>query len=197
MAIALVCAATAVGWMKRDVISGEIEQRLNQRKLAQAVAASNPSQLRELLENSEPELRRTAAVRLAQLADDSGRALLVASLYPQNVFALSGGSLEGQLRQGTTVTAGQELGRIGGQALRSPIGGQLHRYYEPQAGGYQLGHRVVEIVPAEASVLESIGAIGLVGKQSDAEELESLARAYPQYSDAVKAACLKIRARRK
>lgn len=196
--LVVVLGVCALGWMKRDLLAEEINFRQRQRNIAQAISSSSPDELRAFLDQPDADLRRTAAVRLAQIKDASGRSALVASLYPQTIFSTGTGALEVRQRPGATVRAGQVIAIVGGQPpLRSPISGQLLRFYEPQSGGYQLGHRVAEIVPAESEVKEAIDAIGLVGKQSDAEELESLARAFPQYSVETQAACQKIRSRRK
>ena len=185
------------GWTKRDWITDEINFNSRQRNIAQAVAAASPDQLREFLDQPDAELRRVAAVRLARINDASGRAALVASLYPQTVFATGNGVFQARMKLGAILKAGQVFATVGGQPLRSPITGALLRFYEPQPGGYQLGHRIAEIVPAEAGVKEAISAIGLVGKQSDAEELESLARAFPLYAAETRSARQKIRSRRK
>lgn len=185
-----------VGWTKHEWITDAINFNSRQRNIAQAIAAASPDQLREFLDQPDAELRRVAAVRLARINDASGRAALVASLYPQTVFATGTGTFQVRIKPGATLKAGQVIANIGGQPVRSPITGQLLRFYEPQPGGYQFGHRVAEIAPAESGVKEAIDAIGLVGKQSDAEELESLARAFPKYSVETNAACQKIRTRR-
>ena len=194
--VALVLGVCAVGWTQRVRITDEINYGRQQRSIALAISSSSPDKLREFLDQSDAELRRIAAVHLAQINDAYGRAALVASLYPQTVFSTGTGTFQAQGKPGDMLKAGQLIATLNAQPLRSPITGQLLRFYQPQPGGYQLGHRIAEIVPAEAGVKEAIEAIGLVGKQSDAEELESLARAFPQYSAETGAACRKIRARR-
>lgn len=197
LAAVVLLGLCAVGWTKREWITDAINFNSRQRNIAQAIASASPGQLREFLDQPDAELRRVAAVRLAQINDASGRAALVASLYPQTVFATGTGTFQVRIKPGATLKAGQVIANIGGQPMRSPITGQLLRFYEPQPGGYQPGHRVAEIAPAESDVKEVIDALGLVGKQSDAEELESLARAFPQYATETLSACQKIRTRRK
>ncbi len=186
-----------LGLTNRDRITEEINFGRQQRSVAQAITAASPDQLRGFLDQPDAELRRVAAVRLAQINDASGRSALVASLYPQTVFATGNGEFQARMKPGAILKAGQVFATLEGQSLRSPITGALFRFYQPQPGGFHLGHRVAEIVPAESNVREAIDALGLVGKQSDAEELESLARAFPNYSAETGAACQKIRSRRR
>ena len=187
----------AAAWSKRDWIASEIHFRQHQAYIAQAAASSNSDQLHAFLDQPDSELRRVAAVQLARRNEPAGRAALVAALYPQTVFATGSGPFETKLMPQANVKAGQPIATIAGKSLPSPITGQLLRFYPPQPGGYQLGHRVAEIGPSEPNVREAIEALGLVGKQSDAEELESLARSFPQFAPDTTAACQKIRSRRK
>ena len=184
-------------WLKGSWLAGEWEARSAQQQRDRKIAAAPAGQLRTFLEDDDAELRRMAAVRLAQNGDASGRAVLAGSLYPQTVFAASSGVFLAEAKAGVMVNAGQTIARIGRAALRSPIYGELRRYYPAAPPGYMAGHRVAEIVPGEASVKQAIEAIASIGNLSDAGELELLAKAFPQYRTEAMAASQKIHRGRK
>ncbi len=184
-------------WVKRDVIRGEIDFYQARKSREASIGSANTEELRKLLEQGDAEASRMAAVKLAQGNDAAGRAILIASIYSQTIFATSSGKLEVVLQPGANVRIGQTLAVIAGEKIFSVINGRLRRYYESEGGTFQPGQRVAEVVPNENSVKEAIEAIAIIGKAYDADELESFANAYPQFASIAASASQTIRARRK
>ncbi len=183
--------------MKRDLIRGEIEFYQARKSREASIGSANAEELKNLLEQGDAEASRMAAVKLALGNDAAGRGILIASIYSQTLFATSAGKLESALQPGANLRIGQAIATIAGEIILSPINGRLRRYYESEGGSFQPGQRVAEVVPSETSVKEGIEALAIIGKASDAEELESFAKAYPQLAPIAVSASQTIRARRK
>ena len=184
-------------WMKRDFIRGEIEFYQARQSREASIRSANTEELKNFLEQGDAEARRMAAVKLAQSGDAAGRGILIASIYSQTIFATSSGKLEALVQPGANVRIGQVIAVIAGESILSPINGRLRRYYQSEAGTFQPGQRVAEVVPNETSVKDGIESLAIIGKVADAEELESFAKAYPQFATIAVSASQTIRSRRK
>ncbi len=184
-------------WVKRDLIRSQIEFSQARQSREAFIRSANTEELKKLLEQDDAEAGRMAAAKLAQGNDAAGRAILIASIYSHTIFATSSGKLEPALQPGANVRIGQTIAAIAGEKILSSSNGRLRRYYESEGGTFQPGQRVAEIVPDETSVKEGIEALAIIGKASDADELESFAKAYPQFSSIAASASQTIRARRK
>ena len=193
----LLAALSTLIWFKRGDVRKEIDFRRAQQAREASVTSLNVEQLRNLLERDDAELRRMAAIHLAQANDPTGRGTLIASLYPQTIFATGVGILQPIIVPGKSVRIGETIATMTGENILSPINGKVLRYYQSDEGSFKPGQRVAAILPKDDAVKDVIGAIALIGKASDAEELEEFAKSYPKFAAEVVSASQTIRARRK
>ncbi len=193
----LLAALSTLIWFKRGDVRKEIDFRRAQQAREASVTSLNVEQLRNLLEQDDVEVRRMAAIRLAHANDATGRGTLIASLYPQTIFATGTGNLQPIIVPGKSVRIGETIATLTGENILSPINGKVLRYYQSDEGSFKPGQRVAAILPKEDAVRDVIQAIALIGKASDAEELEEFAKSYPKFAAEVVSASQTIRARRK
>ena len=193
----LLAALSTLIWFKRGDVRKEIDFRRAQQAREASVTSLNVQQLRNLLEQDDVEVRRMAAIRLAHANDATGRGALIASLYPQTIFATGAGNLQPIIVPGKSVRIGETIATLTAENILSPINGKVLRYYQSDEGSFKPGQRVAAILPKEDAVKDVIQAIALIGKASDAEELEEFAKSYPKFAAEVVSASQTIRARRK
>src|ERR1035438_2952390 len=74
-----------------------------------------------LLHDSQPMVRRNAALGLAVFGDSAARPELTAMLRPFTIHAPTAGSLRYRLKLGDYVNPGTLIARIGGFEVRSPV----------------------------------------------------------------------------
>lgn len=129
------------------------------------------ARLLDLLEDSNPMVRRNAALALVRHGDDSGHGELRAMLQPYAVTAPSAGTLQQRLRPGDTVNPGTLLARLqqGGEVLevRSPVPGTVKRWVAGNLQPVATGDALVEISPSPEMVWEALRALVLVGQPED------------------------------
>lgn len=193
----LLAALSTLIWFKRGDVRKEIDFRRAQQAREASVTSLNVEQLRNLLEQDDVEVRRMAAIRLAHANDATGRGALIASLYPQTIFATGTGNLQPIIVPGKSVRIGETIATLTAENILSPINGKVLRYYQSDEGSFKPGQRVAAILPKQDTVKDVIKAIALIGKASDAEELEEFAKSYPKFAAEVVSASQIIRARRK
>ncbi len=193
----LLAALSTLIWFKRGDVRKEIDFRRAQQAREASVTSLNVEQLRNLLEQDDVEVRRMAAIRLAHANDATGRGALIASLYPQTIFATGTGNLQPIIVPGKSVRIGETIATLTAENILSPINGKVLRYYQSDEGSFKPGQRVAAILPKQDTVKDVIKAIALIGKASDAEELEEFAKSYPKFAAEVVSASQTIRARRK
>src|SRR5690349_8302224 len=134
--------------------------------------------LLKLLKDSEPIVRRNAALALVRFNDSSGREELVSILKPYAVKANASGVLASSLQEGATVARTTLLARIGQPdgkivELRSPLPGRIEKLL--QANGTQVSEDddVLTLNSDENSVWEALRGLALIGTAEDAPVIES------------------------
>jgi|SRR5436190_8166833 len=135
--------------------------------------------LLDLLQDSEPLVRRNAALQLIRFGDASGRSELRSMLQSFEVKAPFAGTIVSLLPAGSGIRAGALLARIRDtsnnvQEFRSPVDGKVStptvaREGEQVAGGQTL----VWLIPDRETILEALRALTYVGTKEDLPLIES------------------------
>jgi hypothetical protein len=147
--------------------------------------------LLKLLRDPEPIVRRNAALALVRFNDASGRGELLATLEPYPVVAAAEGVVSSTLNEGSPVSRGTLLARIG-QAdnksveLRAPLSGKIEKVVAPNGSSVGAGNTVLTITSDEESVWEVLRGLSLIGEAEDLPEIERYARGVGSLPDRIK-----------
>lgn len=187
---------TATRWKPQIVAladSPETEFRLT---VAWLMGADNESEefhvaLKKLLGDSEPIVRRNAALALVRFNDSSGRGELLAMLQPFTVNAPAAGILQSSLSSGSLVSRGTLLGRIEqprGEVveIRSPLLGKLDRLLVANGASVSKDEPVLTIKSDEQSVWEALRGLSVIGEEEDLSLIERYAKGEQSTSDRIK-----------
>jgi hypothetical protein len=147
--------------------------------------------LLRLLEDSDPLVRRNAALALVRFADASGRGELRQMLLPFPVTAPRPGTVSLRLKAGDTVNPGTLLARLeAGEPkpveVRSPLPGRLSDWAVVEGARVSAGSTLALLSPSEEEVWESLRALYLVGEPDDLDVIEPIVRGEMFYSDRVR-----------
>lgn len=140
--------------------------------------------LLKLVKDSQPIVRRNAALALVRFNDAAGRQELLAVLHPFEIKSPATGTLESLLPAGSDATRGTLVGRIntGGAIVevRSPLPGRI------EGAGSAIGSTVnaettlLRVISDEDSVWEVLRGLALVGQPEDLSLIESYAQSTTQ-----------------
>jgi HEAT repeats len=138
-------------------------------------------ELLRLLQDSNPMVRRNAALALVRFGDASGLAEIRSMLQPSSVSAPGGGTLEERLKPGESINPGTLLAHIdaGDRArteLRSQIPGMINHWLVPDKAIIAPGQPVLLVDPSREEIWESLRALYLIGQPQDLPALEEIAR---------------------
>jgi biotin carboxyl carrier protein len=147
--------------------------------------------LLKLIEDSQPAVRRNAAVQLVRFNDARGRRELLAMLQPFNVNAPLEGKISSVLTEGVEVRENTLLARIADaqnqvHELRSPLSGKLAHVSAPVGSNVPAGAVVLTLAPDPEFVFESLRALFLVGEAEDLQEVERYANGVEGMPERVK-----------
>ncbi|HEU4796004.1 MAG TPA: HEAT repeat domain-containing protein [Pyrinomonadaceae bacterium] len=136
--------------------------------------------LSKLLEDSEPLVRRNAALALVRFKDPSGRPELVSILRPYPVTAPVNGVVASTLEEGATVARSTLIGRITQPdstvaQVRSPLPGKIHRILKAKGSQVSQGEEVLSLNSDEDSIWEALRGLALIGAAEDVPVIESYA----------------------
>jgi biotin carboxyl carrier protein len=128
--------------------------------------------LLRLLEDSEPVVRRNAAVQLARFNDNRGRTELRAILRPYTVNAPVSGTITNTLSAGSRILEGTMIYRLRQQdgqtrEVRSPLPGKIGSVAVTPGAAVAEGDAVLTITPDGSFVYEALRALFLVGEGED------------------------------
>lgn len=129
-----------------------------------------------LLEDSEPVVRRNAAVQLARFNDARGRSELRAILQPFTVNAPVAGTISSTLPVGSRILEGTMICRLKQQdgltrEVRSPLPGKIGEVRVTTGSQVAAGDAILTIAPDESFVYEALRALFLVGEREDLTEV--------------------------
>jgi hypothetical protein len=128
--------------------------------------------LLKLLNDSEPLVRRNAALALVRFNDASGHRELVSILEPYAVRSPENGVFASSLEAGVTVARSTLLARIQqpeGKVVevRSPLPGRIHKVLKANGAEVAQGEEVLSLLSDENSVWEALRALSLIGSYED------------------------------
>ncbi|HEY0406001.1 MAG TPA: hypothetical protein VGC89_09760, partial [Pyrinomonadaceae bacterium] len=144
-----------------------------------------------LLEDSEPVVRRNAAVQLARFNDAHGRAELRAILRPYIVNAPAAGTINSALPAGSRILEGTMLYKMkqtDGQTreARSPLPGKISSVAVAAGAQVAAGDAVLTITPDGGFVYEALRALFLVGESEDLPDVQRYAQGVEGMPDQIK-----------
>ena len=147
--------------------------------------------LLKLLKDSEPIVRRNAALALVRFNDPSGRSELLATLKPYPVAATAAGLVSSTLNEGSPISRGTLLARISksdnqNSELRSPLTGKIEKVLAPNGSRVNAGDTVLTITSDAESIWEALRGLSLVGQAEDLPEIERYARGVDSLPDRIK-----------
>lgn len=131
-----------------------------------------------LLDDTEPLVRRNAAVQLVRFGDASGRPELRAMLQPYDVHSPMAGTIVSLLAAGSKVKAGGLLARIRDlsgtvQEFRSPLDGAIGKIVVREGEPVAAGRTVLWLTPDRATVNDALRALQYVGTKEDLPLIEA------------------------
>jgi hypothetical protein len=133
--------------------------------------------LKKLLNDSEPIVRRNAALALVRFKDNSGSRELVSILEPYHVQAPVAGVLASSLQEGATVARSTLLARLEQPddtvaQVRSPLPGRIHKVLKTNGAQVAQGEEVLTLNSDENSLWEALRGLALVGSYTDVPVIE-------------------------
>jgi len=136
--------------------------------------------LAKLLKDSEPIVRRNAALALVRFNDASGHDELISILKPYVVTAPASGTVESSLQEGNTVGRTTLLARIKQPdgtvlGLRSPLPGRINKLLKTNGAQVSTGDELLSLNSDENSVWEALRGLSIMGTAEDAPLIESYA----------------------
>ncbi len=137
-------------------------------------------ELLALLRDSNPMVRRNAALALVRFHDGSGIAEIRSMLQPSNVAAFQAGTLDQRLKPGDAINPGTLVGRIDSgntkNELRSQIPGTIDHWLVPDKSSVVPGQSVLLVDPSSDEIWEALRALYLIGDAQDLPVLDNIAR---------------------
>lgn len=135
-----------------------------------------------LLGDSEPLVRRNAALQLVRFGDGAGRPEFRAMLQPFETKSPIAGTVVSVLAQGSKITAGGLLARIrdpsnAAQEFRSPVDGAIGKLAVKEGDAVVAGQTIAWLAPDRATVSDALQALAYVGTKDDLPAIESCAQA--------------------
>lgn len=134
-----------------------------------------------LIADSDPLVRRNAAVQLVRFGDATGRPELRAMLQPYDVHSPTAGTIVSLLAEGSKVKAGGLLARIRDlsgavQEFRSPLDGTIGRNFVKEGEPIAVGRAVLSLTPDRTTINDALRALQYVGTKDDLSLVEPFAR---------------------
>jgi hypothetical protein len=135
-----------------------------------------------MLTDSEPLVRRNAALQLVRFGDGSGRPELRAMLQPFDVKSPMAGSIVSLLPHGSKIKAGGLLARIRDASntvseFRSPLDGAIGSLSVKEGEAVVAGQTIAWLAPDQATVSDALRGLAFVGTKDDLLLVESCAQA--------------------
>lgn len=146
--------------------------------------------LLRLLADSNPMVRRNAALSLVRFGDTTGRPVILSMLDPYVVLAPRSGILVVRLHPGAVVNPGTLLARIQDREqkieVRSEVPGTLDRWLVSDGANVSTAQATSLIAPNPEMVWEALRALYLIGQAEDLPAIERYARGVAGMPDSVR-----------
>jgi hypothetical protein len=141
--------------------------------------------LLKLIDDSEPMVRRNAALSLASFNDPAARPELKAMLRPYTVTAPVGGVLRYRLKLGDYVNPGTMIAHIGDREVRSAVPGEVRSLDKNEGATVGTGDALTDLSADKNHVWEALRALVLVGTKDDLEDVQRFTRPMSDMPQAV------------
>lgn len=132
--------------------------------------------LLNLLKDSEPIVRRNAALALVRFGDNSGRSELLAVFEPYPVKADVAGTLSSSLKPEATVSRAALIARLqtpGSEVeIRSPLPGRVEGPVKESGAVVQAGELILTLRSDEDSIWEALRGLALIGEPEDVQTIQ-------------------------
>jgi len=133
-----------------------------------------------LLNDSEPLVRRNAALQLVRFGDASGRPEFRAMLQPFAAKTSMPGTVASLLAEGATVKAGGLLARIRDasgsmQEFRAPVDGAISKLAVKEGDTVSADQTIVWLTPDRATVIDALRGLLYVGTPEDLPVVDAYA----------------------
>jgi hypothetical protein len=147
--------------------------------------------LLRLLADTQPSVRRQAALSLVTFGDTRGRMELRAMLEPYTVAAPAEGTVESVVSEGSTVREGSLMTRIeqsvgASQEVRAPLPGTVRSVAIREGARVAQNETLFTIAPDNQFVWEALRALYWIGERDDLELIERYASGEGSQSERIK-----------
>ncbi len=134
-----------------------------------------------LLNDTEPLVRRNAALQLVRFGDASGRRELRAMLQSFETKSPIAGKVESILSRGSQIKAGGLLARIRDpsntvQEFRSPLDGSIGPLFVKEGSTVGVGQTIAWLIPDRATINGALQALAYVGTKEDLPLVETFSQ---------------------
>jgi len=174
---------SANNWYPQIIVlsgSSETEFRLTTAWLMGFDNHSNEfhSALVKLATDTEPIVRRNAALALVRFNDAAGHDELVAVLKPYAVKSPATGLVSSTLRQGSDVSRGTLLARVQQTdgliaEVRSPLPGKIEAISKANSSQVTTGEEILRLNSDEECVWEALRGLSFIGTNADLETVQA------------------------
>jgi biotin carboxyl carrier protein len=132
------------------------------------------------LADTNPMVRRNAALSLVRFADSSGHDIISGMLAAYTLTAPRSGTLAIRLKPGDVINPGTLLAHVtvSGEntEFRSDVPGTISRWLVPDGTQVQAGQPLLSLDPSPEMVWESLRALYLIGQKDDLANVDRYAR---------------------
>src|SRR5260221_6753123 len=138
--------------------------------------------LLSLLNDTDPLVRRNAALQLVRFGDSSGRPELRSMLQSFELKSPVTGTIVSLLPAGSKISSGGLLARIRDasnalQEFRSPVDGAVGRLALKEGDAVAAGQTIAWLIPDRATILNALQGLAFVGTKDDLAAVEACAQA--------------------
>jgi hypothetical protein len=138
-----------------------------------------------LLHDSQPGVRRNAALGLAAFGDPAARSELTAMLRSFTIHAPTAGSLKYRLKPGDYVNPGSLIAHIGDFEVRSPVPGEIRELDSRDGNSVKPGDPLADLSADPHHVWEALRALYLIGQPPDLEDVQRYTHPVPGMPESV------------
>jgi len=132
------------------------------------------------LDDTNPMVKRNAALSLVRFADPSGHEIIAGMLAPYSMAAPNSGTLAIRLKPGDVINPGTMVAHIvvGSEKIevRSQVPGTILEWSSPDNSQVESGKQMVLVDPSPEMVWESLRALYLIGQKEDLPAVNRYAR---------------------
>lgn len=132
--------------------------------------------LLRLVRDSQPMVRRNAALSLSSFGDHAARPELTAMLRPFTITAPSAGGVKYRIKPGDYVNPGTMIGRLDTVEVRAPVPGEARALDRPENSAVHTGDPLVTLAPDKNHVWEALRGLFVVGEMEDLPDVERFLR---------------------